>query len=242
MDTALAACQALVEDNVKSQTVKSSGGIEVQVVLTDPRGQVEEALDKLQLRQRVCNEAIPVYNVELLHGKVLEPALQVFGVDAGADCFVLGVHLAGVAVNGQLFKLVVGFVFALLTLQHLCVVGHSSGRGLTDNDQQLDGGVHLEDAFRDLLCDEVGGALLNGDLIREGEGHFPPVPVDAPCVVLVIVKEVDLLRGLDHCRMQVEHFQQGTGAPLAHPNDNGPRQLLDQVVQADLLFGGIALA
>ena len=42
--------------------------------------------------------------------------------------------------------------------------------------------------------------------------------------------------------MQVEHLQQGAGAPLAHPDDDGPRQLLDQVVQADLLFGGIALA
>lgn len=45
MDAALAACQALVEDNVKSQTVKSPGGIEVQVILGDPRGEVEEALD-----------------------------------------------------------------------------------------------------------------------------------------------------------------------------------------------------
>lgn len=242
MDAALAACQALVEDNVKSQTVKSPGGIEVQVILTDPRGEVEEALDKLQLWQWVCYEAIPVHNVELLHGKVLQPALQVFGVDAGADRFVLCVHLAGVAVDGQLFKLVVGFVFALLALQHLRVVRHGSGCGLADDDQQLDGGVHLEDAFRDLLCDEVGRALLNGDLMRERKGHFPPVPVDAPSVVLVIVKEVDLLRGLDHCWMQVEHLQQGAGAPLAHPNDNGPRQLLDQVVQADLLFGGIALA
>lgn len=136
----------------------------------------------------------------------------------------------------------VGLVLALLALQHLRVVGHSSGGGLADDDQQLDGGVHLEDAFRDLLCDEVGRTLLNGDLMREREGHFLSVPVDAPGIVLVIVKEVDLLRGLDHCRMQVEHLQQGAGAPLAHPDDDSPRQLLDKVVQADLLFGGIALA
>lgn len=242
MDAAFAACQALVEDNVKSQTVKSPGGIEVQVVLTDPRGEVEETLDELQLRQRVCDEAVPVHDVELLHGKVLQPALQVFGVDAGPHRFVLRVHLAGVGVDGQLLKLVVGLVFALLALQHLRVVGHSSGGGLADDDQQLDRGIHLEDAFGDLLCDEVGRALLNGNLMREGEGHFLSVPVDAPGIVLVIVKEVDLLRGLDHCRMQVEHLQQGAGAPFAHPDDDGPRQLLDQVVQADLLFGGIALA
>lgn len=180
--------------------------------------------------------------MELLHGKVLQPALQVFGVDAGPNRFVLCVHLAGVGVDGQLLKLVVGLVFALLALQHLRVVGHSSGGGLTDDDKQLDGGVHLEDAFRDLLCDEVGRALLNGNLMREGEGHFLSVPVDAPGVVLVIVKEVDLLRSLDHCWVQVEHLKQGAGAPLAHPDDDGPRQLLDQVVQADLVFGGIALA
>lgn len=180
--------------------------------------------------------------MELLHGKVLQPALQVFGVDTGPHRFVLCVHLAGVGVDGQLFKLVVGLVFALLALQHLCVVGDGSGGGFAHDDQQLDGGVHLEDAFRDLLCDEVGRTLLNGDLMREGEGHFLPVPVDAPGVILVIIKEVDLLRGLDHGRVQVEHLQQGAGAPLAHPDDDGPGQLLDQVVQADLLLGGIALA
>lgn len=41
--------------------------------------------------------------------------------------------------------------------------------------------------------------------------------------------------------MQVEHFQQGPGAPFAHPNDDGLWQLLDEVVQMDLLFGGITL-
>lgn len=242
MDAALAACQALVEDNVKSQTVKSSGGIEVQVILADPRGEVEEALDKLQLWQRVGDEPVPVHDVKLLHRKVLQPALQVFGVDAGPHRFVLCVYLAGVGVDGQLLKLMVGLVFALLALQYLRVVRHSSGGGLADDDQQFDGGVHLEDAFRDFLCDEVRRALLDGNLMREGKGHFLPVPVDAPGVVLVIVKEVDLLRGLDHCWMQVEHLQQGTGAPFTHSNDDSPRQLLDQVVQADLLFGCIALA
>ncbi len=74
MDATLAACQALIEDNVKSQTVKSPGGIEVEVVLADPRGEVEEALDKLQLWQRVCDEAVSIYYVELLHRKVLQPA------------------------------------------------------------------------------------------------------------------------------------------------------------------------
>jgi len=242
MDAALAARQALVEDNVKSQAVKPPCGVEVQVVLADSRGQVEEALDELQLRQRVRDEAVPVHDVELLHGEVLQPALQVFGVDARPHRFILCVHLAGAGVHGQLLELVVGLVFALLALQHLRVVRHRSGGGLADDDQQLDGGVHFEDAFGDLLRDEVGGALLNGNLVGEGEGHFLPVPVDAPGVVLVIVEKVDLLRGLDHRRMQVEHLQQGAGAPLAHPDDDGPRQLLDQVVQADLLFGGIALA
>lgn len=223
MDAAFAARQALVEDNVKSQAVESPGGVEVQVVPADSRGQLEEALNKLQLWQRVCDEAVPVHDVELLHGEVLEPALQVFGVDAGPHRFVLCVHLAGAGIHGQLLKLVVGFVFTLLALQHLRVVGHRSGGGLADDDQQLDGGVHLEDAFGDLLRDEVSGALLDGDLVGEGEGHFLAVPVDAPTVVLVIVKEVDLLRGLDHRRMQVKHLQQGAGSPFTNPNDNGPR-------------------
>lgn len=193
MGAALAACQALVKDNVKSQTIKSPGGIEVQVILADPGGEVKEALNKLQLWQRVCNKAIPIHNVKLLHGKVLQPTLQMFGVDAGPDCFVFRVHLAGVGVNDQLLKLVVGLVFALLALQHLGIVRHSSGGRLAHDDQQLDGRVHLEYPFRDFLCDEVSRALFNGDLMREGEGHFPPVPVDATSVILVIVKEVDLL-------------------------------------------------
>lgn len=131
--------------------------------------------------------------MELLRGEVLEPALQVFGVDAGPHCLVLCVHLTGAGVNGQLLKLVVGLVFALLALEHLCVVRHRSDSGLTHNDQQFDGGVHLEDAFRDLLCDEVSWTLLNGNLMWEGKRHFLPVPLNAPRIVLIIVKEVDLL-------------------------------------------------
>lgn len=223
VDATFAACQALVEDYVKSQTVKSPGGVEIQVVLADPGREVEETLDELQLGQRVCDQSVPVHDVKLLHGKVLQPALQVFGVDAGPHRFVLGVHLAGVGVDGQLLELVVGLVLTLLALQNLRVVRHSSGGGLTDDDQQLDGGVHFEDAFRDLVCDEVGWALLNGDLMREGEGHFLSVPIDAAGIVFIVVKEVDLLRGLDHCRVQIEHLQQGAGAPFAHPDDDCPR-------------------
>lgn len=100
MDAAFAACQALVEDNVKSQTIKSPSGVEIQVILADSRGEVEKALDELQLRQRVRDEAVPVHDVELLHRKVLQPALQVFGVDAGPHRFVLCIHLAGVGVDG----------------------------------------------------------------------------------------------------------------------------------------------
>lgn len=80
------------------------------------------------------------------------------------------------------------------------------------------------------------------DLLGQGEGHFTPVPSHAPSIVLVIVKEVNFLRGLDHCRVQIEHLQQRSGASLADSDDDSLRQLLDQVVQVDLLFRSIALA
>ena len=242
MNAPLAASQAFVEDNVKSQAVKPPGGIEVQVILADPGGEVEETLHQLQLWQRVSDEPVPVHNVELLHWEIFQPPLQVLGINAGPYSFVLGVHLTSVGVNGQLLKLVVGLVFALLPLQHLCVVRHGPGGGFPHDDQQLDGGVHLEDALGHLVRDEIGRALLDGDLMGEGEGHFLPVPVDSPGVILVIVKEVDLLRGLDHRWVQVKHLQQGPCASLTDPDDDGPGQLLNQVVQADLLLGGIALA
>lgn len=217
----LAACQALAEDNVKAQAVEAPRGVKVQVVLADAGGQVEETLHQLQLRQGVRDQPVAVHYVELFYGEVLEPALQVLGVDAGPHCFVLGVHLTGVGVDGQLLELVVSLVLALLALQHLGVVGHGPRGGLSHNDEQLDGGVHLEDALGDLLGNEIGWAFLNGDLVREGERHLPPVPVDAAGVILVVVKEVDLLGGLDHGRVQVEHLQQGPGATLAHPDDDG---------------------
>ncbi len=102
-----------------------------------------------------------------------------FGVNACSHCFVLCVHLTGIGVNGQLLKFVVGLVFALLALQNLRVVGHSSGGRLTNDDQQLDGRVHLKDAFRDLLCNEVSRALLNGNLMREGK-HPKALPSRFP--------------------------------------------------------------
>lgn len=116
MDAPLASCQALVKNNTEPQTVKPSGAVEVQVILADSGWEVEEALHQLQLRQGVRDEAVSVHYVELLHGEVLQPALQVFGVDAGPHCFVLCVHLAGAGVDGQLLKLVIGLVFALLAL------------------------------------------------------------------------------------------------------------------------------
>lgn len=75
MDAALAACQALVKDNVESQTVKPSGGVKVQVILANPGGEAEEAFDQLKLRKRVRDEAVSIHDVELLHGEKLEPAL-----------------------------------------------------------------------------------------------------------------------------------------------------------------------
>lgn len=40
MNAPLAARQALIKDNVKSQAVKPSGSIEIQIVLTYPRGKI----------------------------------------------------------------------------------------------------------------------------------------------------------------------------------------------------------
>ena len=70
----------------------------------------------------------------------------------------------------------------------------------------------------------------------ERKGHFAAVPVDAPRVVLVVVEEVDLLRGLDHRRVQVEHLQQSARASLADAHDEGARELLHRRVEVHLLW------
>lgn len=78
--------------------------------------------------------------------------------------------------------------------------------------------------------------------MRVRKRHFFPVPLNPLGIVLIIVKEVNLLRSFDHCGVKVQHLQQCSGASFPHPNDNGLGKLLNQVVQPYLLLGGIALS
>lgn len=93
MNAPLAARQALVKDNVKSQAVKPSGSIEIQIVLTYPWGRFRNFSTVLKFcRGSVMRRSPPINNAELLNWKVLQPPFQMFGVDAGSYCLVFCVH------------------------------------------------------------------------------------------------------------------------------------------------------
>lgn len=73
--------------------------------------------------------------------------------------------------------------------------------------------------------DKVARALLNGNLALERVGHLLSVPLEALLEVVVAVEEVHLAGGLLYLRVQEEHLEEGAGAALAHPYDDGLGQL-----------------
>lgn len=66
--------------------------------------------------------------------------------------------------------------------------------------------------------DKVAGTLLDGNLASKRVGHLLAIPVQAPQIILIPVKEVHLAARLLDAGMQIEHLEQGPRAALAYAN------------------------
>lgn len=73
---------------------------------------------------------------------------------------------------------------------------------------------------RYLRRDEVGGTLLDGDLVLEGVRHLVAVPLQTTTVVVIAVEEVHLPGRLLDARVQEQHLQQSASAAFPDADDD----------------------
>lgn len=214
---------------VVAEAVEALGLVEVEVGGVDLGCEVKEPLHHFHLGQGVPDELVAVHQVDVLQWEEAEPVLHVLVVQAAAQGLVLQVHLA--VLHQDCFDGLIMLVLLQPVVEDLGVVRQHPLRGISQDEQELDVGVHPVDPLRDLAGGEVGGGLLHDQLLRLGEGHLAEVPGQPFLKVALPVEEVHLVLGRRHLAVQAQHFNQGPGAALPHADDDGPGELPDGPVR-----------
>lgn len=124
------------------------------------------------------------------------------------------------------FDGLVALVLLEAVVEDLGVVRENPLRWVSEDEQQLDVGVHLIDAFRDLGRSEVGRRLFHRQLFGEGVRHLTEVPGQAFLKVTLPVEKVNFILSRHHGAVQTEHLNQSPRAPLPHADDYDLRKLL----------------
>lgn len=190
------------------------------LVRDDPL-EAQEVLHAAQLAGRVADEPLAAHEEHLADGEVVQPMLQVLGVDADLDGAPRRVDEARRPVFERQ-ALEGGDVGPLG--QRLCVVRDGPGHRVPHHHDELGVLGHGRDARGRLPRDEVTGRLLHGDLPVQGSGHQVPVPSEA--LVVAAIEEMGLRAHGAHVGVHAQKLQQRPRAALLHADDDGLRQLL----------------
>ena len=212
--------------------------IVAEVLAAYERLEAEKGLHTLELGARLADQPLAVDKQELLDGKVSQPAAHVLHVQAVAHHRPLGAYaswslvVAVVGVCGRrvvrvehALELIGGDLVDVTSLASLAL--HELGDGARDriahDDDELEARIHAMGATRRSRVHQVLGRLLDGErVMRLGDGHVTPVPVETARVVSV--EEVQLGVGGRHVRMSRDEFEQRSGAALLGADDDGVRQ------------------
>lgn len=209
--------------SIATNAIEAFGLVEVEVGRHDPRREIEESLDSLELRQRVVDQRVSVHDVNLLQGKVLEPVPHVHVVEASLDRFVARVQRA------VLHQHVLDGLNGLVVLQpvevDLRVIRDDSLRRVSEDQQESDGRVHAVNPRGSNRRREIPRRLLHRDLMRERIRHLLAIPIEAFGVVLVPVEEVDFSGGRCHFWMNIQHFQQRSRSSFPDADDDAVRSV-----------------
>lgn len=131
----------------------------------------QEVLHASQLAGRVADEPLAAHKQDLLHGEVLQPVVQVLGVDADLDGAPRRVDEARSPVlEGEALE---GRNVGLLG-QSLRVVRDGPGDWVAHYHDQFGLMGHAGDAAGCLPCDKVAGGLLQCDLTVQCSWHETP--------------------------------------------------------------------
>lgn len=147
------------------------GLIEVEVFVRDDPLQTQEVLNPPHFSSRVGHQSLAAHEQKMGQGEMLEPVLQMFGVQANAHSVPRGVDQAG---GGVLQSQSLEGGKTRILGQRLGVVGQGPRHGVPDHDNELGLAVHRAHSSRSLLCDKITGGLLHGDLAIQRPRHqFP---------------------------------------------------------------------
>ena len=153
------------------QAGETFGLVEVEVFVWNDPFQTQEVLNPAHLASRVANQPLTADKQKVRQGEVLQPVLQMFGVEADAHGAPRGVNqTCGGVLQGQALE---GWQAGVLG-QCLGVVRHRPGHRIPDHHNELGFAVHGADTARSLLCDKVAGGFLHGDLSVQRPGHQVP--------------------------------------------------------------------
>lgn len=145
--------------------------VEVEVLVRNDPLQAQEVLNATHLPSWVGHQPLAADKQELGQGEVLEPVLQVLGVEADAHGVPRGVdQTCGGVPQGQALEGREAWVLG----QRLCVVGHGPSDRVPHYHDQLGLAVHGAQSARGLLGNKVARGLLHGDLAVQGPRHQGP--------------------------------------------------------------------
>lgn len=153
------------------QAGETFGLIEVEVFVRDDPLQAQEVLDPPHLSGRVGHQPLSAHKEKMRQGEVLEPVLQMFGVQADAHGAPRGVDQAG---GGVLQSQALEGRETRVLGQRLGVVGHGPRHWVPDHHDELGSAVHGAHPTRSLPGHKVTGGLLHGDLAFQGPRHQVP--------------------------------------------------------------------
>ena len=153
------------------QAGKTFGLVEVEVFVWNDPFQTQEVLNTAHLPSRIRHQPLAANKQKMRQGEMLEPVLQMFGIEADA-------HSAPRRVNQTCWDIFQSQALerwkAWVLGQCLGVVGDSPRHGISHHHNELGLAVHSADAAWSLLCDEVAGCLLHGDLAVQRPRHQVP--------------------------------------------------------------------
>ncbi|KAG7222844.1 hypothetical protein INR49_016054 [Caranx melampygus] len=131
----------------------------------------QEVLNPAHLPSWIRHQPLTANKQKMRQGEVLEPVLQMFGIEADAYGAPRGVNkTCGGVFQGQALEGWKAWVLG----ECLGVVGYSPRHRIPDHHNELGLAVHSADPARSLLCDEVAGGLLHGDLAIQCPRHQTP--------------------------------------------------------------------
>lgn len=145
--------------------------VEVEVLVRNNPFQTQEVLNSAHLPSWIRHQSFAANKQKMRQREVLEPVLQVLGIEADAHSTPRGINqTCGGVFQSEALEGWKAWVLG----QRLGVVRHSPRHRVPDDDNKLGLTIHSADATWSFFGDKVAGCLLHSDLPVECPRHQVP--------------------------------------------------------------------